>query len=157
MFKEFKEFALKGSLVDLAVGFIVGAFGKITPCSSTTSSCRRSACFWAKSISPVCSSTSGGGYATLEAAKAAGAATLNYGAFLSTVVDFLLVALALFFVVKQMKSWAPPAGPAAPAAKSCPFVFPVFRRRPPRWPCPPPIPPLTAARPACSMMSMGMS
>ena len=124
MFKEFKEFALKGSLVDLAVGFIVGgAFGKIVTSLVNDILMPPLGLLLGKvDFSGLFIDLSGGGYATLEAAKAAGAATLNYGAFLTTVVDFLLVALALFFVVKQMNRLRRPA-PAAPAAKSCPFCL----------------------------------
>lgn len=119
--KEFKEFAVKGNAVDMAVGIIVGAaFGKIV--TSIVNDV----------IMPPIGKLLGGvdftglflnlgseTYATLADAKAAGAATLNYGAFLQTVVDFIIVAFAVFMLVKginslRKKEEAAPAAPPAP-------------------------------------------
>jgi large conductance mechanosensitive channel len=121
LMKEFKEFAVKGNAMDMAVGIIVGAaFGKIV--SSLVSDV----------IMPPIGKLMGGvdftalfvnlgseSYATLAAAKAAGAATLNYGAFLQSVVDFVIVAFAIFMLVKGLNSLRKqedeaPAAPAAP-------------------------------------------
>lgn len=119
--KEFKEFAVKGNAVDMAVGIIVGAaFGKIV--TSIVNDI----------IMPPIGKLLGGvnftglfvnlgseTFATLADAKAAGAATLNYGAFLQTVVDFVIVAFAIFMLVKginslRKKEEEAPAEPAAP-------------------------------------------
>jgi len=126
MFKEFKEFAMKGNVVDLAVGVVIGgAFGAIVNA------------LVADLIMPTVGLITGGvdfsnmfavlkagaagaaGYATLAAAKADGAVTLNYGVFLNAVVNFLIVAFALFLVVKAMNSArrqeaAAPAPPPEP-------------------------------------------
>ncbi len=120
LLKEFKEFAVKGNALDMAVGIIVGAaFGKIV--SSMVNDV----------IMPPIGKLLGGvdftglfvnlgsdTYATLAAAKAAGAATLNYGAFLQSVVDFVIVAFAIFMLVKGINSLRkkdePPAAPPAP-------------------------------------------
>ena len=64
---------------------------------------------------------SGQSYPTLAAAKAAGAATINYGLFLNTVIDFVIVAFAIFLVVRQMNRWSKPA--PVPATKDCPYCF----------------------------------
>ena len=120
LMKEFKEFAVKGNAMDMAVGIIVGAaFGKIV--SSLVNDV----------IMPPIGKILGGvnftglfvnlgaeSYATLADAKAAGAATLNYGAFVQAVVDFVIVAFAIFMLVKGInsrKKEEPQATPAAPA------------------------------------------
>ena len=118
MLKEFKEFAMKGNVVDMAIGIVIGAaFGKIV------------SSFVADVLMPPFGllmgkvdftnwfvSLSGGDYATLKAAKDAGAVTLNYGAFLSTVLDFIIIAFAIFLLVKQINRLKkePPPAPAEP-------------------------------------------
>jgi large conductance mechanosensitive channel len=126
MFKEFKEFAMKGNLMDIAVGFIIGgAFGKIVTSLVNDILMPPLGMLLGKvDFSKLFIDLSGAGHPTLDAAKAAGAATLNYGAFINTIIDFLLVALALFFVIKQMNKLRKPApAPAAPAAKDCPYCL----------------------------------
>jgi len=66
---------------------------------------------------------SGTSYPTLAQAKAAGAATINYGVFLNTVLDFLIVALVIFLLVRQVNRWNKPAPVAAPTTKECPYCF----------------------------------
>ena len=122
MLKEFREFAMKGNVLDMAIGIIIGAaFGKIV------------SSFVADMLMPPLSmllgkvdftnwfiSLSGGDYATLAAARQAGAVTLNYGTFINTVIDFLIVAFAIFLMVKQinrLKKEAPPPPPAEPPAE----------------------------------------
>ena len=127
MLKEFKEFALKGSLLDLAIGFILGgAFGKIVssfvndiimpPIGLLLRKMQFSDLFW---------SLNGEQYASLQAAKDAGAPTLNYGNFLSLIIDFIIVAFVLFLIVRQVnrlrKLSEKPAAPAAPTTKDCPY------------------------------------
>jgi large conductance mechanosensitive channel len=116
---EFRDFAVRGNVVDMAVGIIIGgAFGKIV--SSMVGDV----------IMPVVGKATGGldfsemyvaldgkEYETLAAAKAAGAATLNYGVFLTTVVDFVIIAFVIFLMIKQMnrlKKSDPPPPPAPP-------------------------------------------
>lgn len=128
MFKEFKQFAMQGNVVDLAVGLVVGAaFGAIV--TSVVQDV----------VMPVFGVITGGldfgqrfallregspvgPYATLAAAKAAGAATLNYGLFLNAIVNFLIVAFALFVVIKAMNTARRPAqdAPAPPPAPPAP-------------------------------------
>lgn len=127
MFKEFKKFAMRGNVVDMAVGIIIGAaFGKIV------------ASFVKDIIMPPIGlllgdvdfanlfvNLSEGSYATLAQAQEAGAATLNYGVFINTVVDFLIVAFAIFIVIRQMNrlKQAEEAAPAEPTTRDCPFCL----------------------------------
>lgn len=124
MLKEFKEFAMRGNVMDMAVGIIIGAaFGKIV--SSLVSDVIMppiGKLMGGVDFSNLYISLSGGDYASLEAAKAAGAATINYGVFLNTVIDFVIVAFAIFLVVKAMnRARRKQEVPApAPTTKSCP-------------------------------------
>jgi large conductance mechanosensitive channel len=104
MFKEFKEFAMRGNVLDMAVGIVIGAaFGAIV-----TS-------FVADVLmSPL------GHYDTLLAAKAAGAATLNYGLFINAVVNFLIVAFAVFLLVRAVNRMQKKQAPAAATTRECP-------------------------------------
>jgi len=124
MWKEFREFALKGNAVDLAIGVIIGAaFGAIV--ASLVSDIM---------MPPIGKALGGvdfsnlfvvlgdGTYASLAEAQKAGAATVNYGVFLNKLINFLIVAFVLFMVVKavnRMKREAPAAAPA-PTEKECP-------------------------------------
>ena len=126
MLKEFKEFAMKGNVLDLAIAVIVGgAFGPIVnslvndvimpPIGLVLRHVDFKELF--VTLSPE-------SYATLAAAKAAGAPIIAYGNFLNTVVNFLIVSFAMFLVVRQInrlqrRMQAPPA----PAAKDCPYCF----------------------------------
>jgi large conductance mechanosensitive channel len=120
--KEFKEFALKGNAVDLAIGVVIGAaFGAIVnslvndiimpPIGKLIGGADFSDLFVV--LGP-------GSYPSLAAAKEAGAATLNYGAFVNTVVRFLIIAAALFFVVRGMISLKRAEPAPAPTTKDCP-------------------------------------
>jgi large conductance mechanosensitive channel len=126
MFKEFKEFAMRGNVVDMAVGIVIGAaFGAIV-----TS-------FVGDVLMPVIGMITGGAdfsnhfvllrdgttagpYASLAAAKEAGAVAVGYGALINTIVNFLIVAFALFLVIKGMNATRKQqeAAPAAPPAPS---------------------------------------
>jgi large conductance mechanosensitive channel len=131
MWKEFKEFAVRGNVMDMAVGIVIGAaFGAIV------------SSFVADVIMPpiglllgnvdfsnlfivLKAGTAPGPYETLAAAKEAGAVTLNIGLFINTVISFLIIAWAVFLVVKQVnrlkkKAEAPAA---APTTKECPYCF----------------------------------
>jgi large conductance mechanosensitive channel len=123
MLKDFKEFAMRGNVIDLAVGVIIGAaFGKIV--SSLVEDVIMppiGLLLGHANFSGLFINLSRQSYETLEAAKAHNAATLNYGIFLNTVISFLLVAFAVFRVVHQVNSWTRKLeAPAAPTTKDCP-------------------------------------
>jgi large conductance mechanosensitive channel len=119
--KEFKEFAMRGSVLDLAVGVIIGAaFGKIVsslvddilmpPLGQLLGNVDFSGLFI---------SLSGEHFDSLQTAKAAGKATLNYGNFINTVINFLIVAFSIFLVVRVVNRWMPKP-PVPVATKDCP-------------------------------------
>ncbi len=121
--KEFKEFALKGNMIDLAVGVIIGAaFGKVV--SSIVDDLLMpvlGAIAGKHDFSNYFVNLSGGHYDTLAQAKAAGAATLNYGMFVNVVIQFLIVALAIFLVIRQVNRMRrKPAEVVTPQMKDCP-------------------------------------
>jgi large conductance mechanosensitive channel len=134
MFKEFKEFAMKGSVLDMAVGIIIGAaFGAVVasfvgdvlmpPIGLLLGNVDFSNLY----VVLAAGKTAGGPYASLAQAQAAGAVTLNYGVFITRIIGFLIVAFALFLVIRSMnrlkaKVVEAPA-PALPATKECPFCF----------------------------------
>jgi large conductance mechanosensitive channel len=124
MLKEFKEFAMRGNVMDMAIGIIIGAaFGKII--SSLVSDVLMppiGKLMGGVDFSNLFISLSGGSHASLEAAKAAGAATINYGVFINTVIDFVIVAFVIFLFVKAMNKAKrkQAATEAAPTTKSCP-------------------------------------
>jgi len=130
MFKEFKEFAMKGSLLDLAIGFIMGgAFGKIVTSLVNDVIMPPIGLLLGKvDFSSLFINLSGKPYATLAEAKAAGAATINYGLFLNVLIDFIIVALVMFLLVKQVNKLRRKAAeaPAVPTTKECPFCLSVI-------------------------------
>lgn len=119
MLKDFKEFAMRGNVVDMAVGIIIGgAFGKIiTSLVNDVIMPPIGMLVGNVDFSQLFINLGGTAYATLAEAQEAGAATINYGVFLQTVFDFLIVAFAIFMVIKQMNRLkkkeveAPPAPP----------------------------------------------
>jgi len=121
MLKEFKEFAMRGNVLDLAVGVIIGgAFGKIV--SSLVEDVIMppiGRLLGPVNFSDLFINLSSKSYETLKDAKAASAATLNYGLFLNTVISFLIVAFCVFLVVKQINRFAPKPAPV-PTTKDCP-------------------------------------
>ena len=123
MFKEFKAFAMRGNVLDMAVGIIIGAaFGRIiTSLVSDILMPPIGLILGKVDFSTLFLNISGTSYPTLAAAKAANAATINYGAFLNTVIDFLIVAFAVFLMVRQINRWSKPAPAAAPTTKECPY------------------------------------
>jgi large conductance mechanosensitive channel len=126
MFKEFKDFIMRGNVLDLAIGVIIGgAFGKIItslvndvimpPIGLLAGKVDFSTLFINLSAAP---------YATLAEAQTAGAPTINYGLFLNTVIDFLIVALVVFLLVRQVNRLYPkPAAAPAPVTKECPYCL----------------------------------
>ena len=122
--KEFKEFAVKGNVVDMAVGVVIGAaFGKIvTSLVNDVIMPPIGLALGNVDFSNLFVTLSEGEYASLDAAQKAGAATLNYGLFVNTIINFLIVAFAIFVVVKIMNSLKKkePVAAPAPTEKACP-------------------------------------
>jgi large conductance mechanosensitive channel len=135
MLKEFKEFAMRGSVIDLAVGVIIGAaFGRVV--ASLVDDIIMppiGRLLGHVDFSNLFINLSGTHYPTVAAAKAAGAPTLNYGLFLNTVISFLFVAFAVFLLVQQVNRWSrKPAPAAAPTTKECPqcaMTIPIQAKR----------------------------
>ena len=135
MFKEFKEFAMRGNVVDLAVGVIIGAaFGKIV--SSLVEDVIMppiGRLIGHVNFSELFINLSDKSYATLKDAKADGAPTLNYGIFLNSVITFLIVAFVVFLVVQLVNRLTrKPEASAAPTTKDCPqcaMAIPVAAKR----------------------------
>jgi len=131
MLKEFKEFAMKGNVVDMAVGIIIGAaFGTIVksvvddvimpPIGLLLGNVD-----FANLFITLKQGAAAGPYATLELAKKAGAVTLNYGAFFNTIVSFVIVAFSVFLLIKGMNKLKRQQveAPAAPTTKECPHCL----------------------------------
>ena len=126
MWNEFKAFVMRGSVVDMAVGVILGtAFGKIVtslvsdilmpPIGLLLNEVDFSNLFLNLSRTP---------YSSLAQAKAAGAATINYGVFVSDVINFLVIAMVMFWLIKPINRWkGVRAAAAAPAVKDCPYCL----------------------------------
>src|SRR5436309_12934761 len=119
MLKEFKEFVMRGNVIDLAVGVVIGAaFGKIIgslvedvvmpPIGLALGNVDFSNLFV---------NLSGKDYPSVAAAKAAGAATLNYGIFFNTILNFIIIAFAVFILIRQISRMQKPASAAAPTTK----------------------------------------
>src|SRR6202045_1833974 len=126
MMKEFKEFAMRGNVIDMAVGIIIGAaFGQIvTSFVQDVLMPPMGRLLGRVDFSNLFVSLNGQHYDTVAAAKAAGAATINYGLFINTVINFLIVAFAVFLLVRQVNRLAPkPAPAAAPATRDCPYCL----------------------------------
>lgn len=125
MWKEFKKFAMRGNVIDLAVGIVIGAaFGKIV------------SSFVADIVMPLIGvllgrisfenlfvSLSGEKFDSLVAAQEAGAPTLNYGLFINAIIDFLIVAFAIFLVIRGINKLQKPPPEATPTTKICPYCF----------------------------------
>jgi len=131
VFKEFKEFAMKGNVVDMAVGIIIGgAFGTIVkslvtdvlmpPIGLLLGNVSFSDLFLTLKAGEV-----SGPYATLAQAQEAGAVTVNYGVFINTIISFIIVAFAVFMIIKQMNRLkkVEEAPPAEPTTKECPHCY----------------------------------
>ena len=123
MLKGFKEFAMRGNVLDMAVGIIIGAaFGKIV--SSLVDDIFMpplGRLLGHVNFTDFFISLNGKHYDTLAAAKTAAAPTLNYGQFVNTVINFLIVAFAVYLLVQQVNRWTKKPAPAAAATtKECP-------------------------------------
>ena len=131
MFKEFKEFAMKGNVVDMAVGIVIGAaFGSIIkslvadvimpPIGLLLGNVDFSNLFVIIKQAPVAET-----FATLAEAQKAGAVTINYGMFINTIISFIIVAFAIFLVIKNLNALKreKEAPPEEPTTKECPHCF----------------------------------
>jgi large conductance mechanosensitive channel len=137
MLQEFKEFAMRGSLLDMAIGIIIGAaFGEIVnslvndvlmpPIGLLLGNVDFSSLFINLSGQP---------FDSLAEAQAAGAATINYGLFLNTVINFLIVAFVMFLLVRQVNRLRrEPEQPAEPTTKECPYCLSIVPLRATRCP-----------------------
>ena len=127
MWKEFKEFTLRGSVLDLAIGIIIGAaFGKIITSFVNDILMPPIGLVLGKvDFANLFINLSGTPYTTLADAQAAGAATINYGIFINTVLDFIIVAFVIFLLIRQINRMKrkEAATLAAPTTKECPYCF----------------------------------
>ncbi len=129
MFKEFKEFAMKGNVMDMAVGIIIGAaFGLIVaslvndilmpPIGLLLGNVDFSNIFAVLKDGKI-----PGPYPSVAGAKAAGAVTMNIGLFINTIINFIIVAFAIFMVIRNINRLKKPAPAAAPITKDCSFCY----------------------------------
>lgn len=120
---EFKEFTVKGNVMDMAVGIIIGAaFGSIVnslvkdvlmpPIGMITGGINFADLFYA---------LDGKSYATLAEAQAAAAPTINYGLFINSIISFIIVALAIFILIREVNKLKKQPAPPEPNTKNCPF------------------------------------
>ena len=128
MLKEFKEFAMRGNVLDMAIGIIIGAaFGRIVSSFVNDVIMPPIGLLMGKvDFSSLFLNLSGAPYATLEEAKKAGAPVIAYGAFLNTILDFVIVAFVVFLLIRQVNRFkrAPEAAPAT--TKECPYCLSVI-------------------------------
>ncbi|MCU0522490.1 MAG: large conductance mechanosensitive channel protein MscL [Anaerolineae bacterium] len=125
MWSEFKKFIMRGNVLDLAIGVIIGgAFGAIVQSLVKDVIMPPIGLLLGKvDFAGLFINLSGTKYATLAAAQEAGAATINYGLFINTVINFLIVGFVVFLVVKQINRMKKPEAVAEPTTKPCPFCF----------------------------------
>ena len=125
MLKEFKEFIMRGNVLDLAVGIIIGgAFGKIVSSFVTDILMPPLGLIMGKvNFSDLFINLSSTAYPTVAAAKAAGAPTINYGLFINTIIDFVIVAFAIYLMITQVNRLQKKPEAASPATKECPFCI----------------------------------
>jgi len=138
MLKEFREFALRGNAVDLAIGVIIGAAfgGIVTSLVNDILMPPIGKALGGVDFSNFFLVLGAGQFPSLKAAKDAGAATINYGVFLNTVINFIIIAIVLFAVVRGMNRLKreEPAPAAAPTTKDCPFCATAIPLRATRCP-----------------------
>jgi len=125
MLKEFKEFAVRGNVLDMAVGIIIGAaFGRIITSLVNDVLMPPIGLLVGKvDFSNLFINLSGTSYPSLAEARKAGASLVAYGAFLNTVFDFVIVAFVIFLLIKQINRLKKPAPVAAPSTKDCPYCL----------------------------------
>ena len=127
MLKEFKEFIMRGNVLDMAIGIVIGgAFGKIiTSLVNDILMPPIGVLLGNVDFASLFINLSGKPYASLADAKAAGAATINYGLFLNTVIDFVIVAFVIFLLIRAVNRMRrkQEAAPAVPTTKECPYCL----------------------------------
>jgi large conductance mechanosensitive channel len=125
MFKEFREFAIKGNAVDLAIGVMIGAaFGAVvTSLVNDVIMPPIGRLLGGVDFSNFFVVLSSGEYASLKVAKEAGAATLNYGVFINTIINFLIIAFILFLIVRTMNRLRRAEPAPSPTTKGCPHCM----------------------------------
>ena len=127
MLKEFREFAMRGNVIDMAVGVIIGAaFGKIVSSFTNDVLMPPIGLMLGKvDFSNLYLNLSGTPYPSLAEARKAGAATINYGVFFNSVLDFVIVAFVLFLLIRQINRLLSPAPPrpGEPTQKECPYCL----------------------------------
>jgi large conductance mechanosensitive channel len=123
--KEFREFAMRGNVLDMAIGIIIGtAFGKIITSLVNDILMPPIGVLMGKmDFANLFVNISPQKYQRLTEAKAAGAATINYGLFLNTIIDFIIVAFVIFLLIRQVNRFKKKEEPAAPITKDCPYCF----------------------------------
>ena len=128
MFKEFKEFAMRGNVLDMAVGIIIGAaFGRIITSLVNDVIMPPIGLLLGKvDFSSLFINLSGTPYASLADARKAGAAVIGYGAFLNTILDFVVVAFVIFLLIRQVNKMKKEPAPAAATTKECPYCLSVI-------------------------------
>jgi large conductance mechanosensitive channel len=125
MVKEFKEFVMRGNVIDLAVAVIIGgAFGKIvTSLVNDIIMPLVGQALGKVNFTDLFISLSGTKYASLADAQAAGAATVNYGIFINAIIDFIIIAFVIFLIILQINRLKKAPAPAALTTKECPYCF----------------------------------
>jgi large conductance mechanosensitive channel len=138
LFKDFKEFIMRGNVLDLAVAVIIGAaFGKaITSLVNDVLMPPLGLLLGKVDFSNLFINLSGTPYASLADAKAAGAATINYGLFLNNIVDFVIVAFAIFLIIRVVNRLqkVKAAPPPEPTTKDCPYCLSTIPNKTTRYP-----------------------
>jgi large conductance mechanosensitive channel len=125
MLKEFKEFVMKGNVIDLAVAVIIGAaFGKIvTSFTNDIIMPPIGLLLGNVNFTDLFIALDGKEYASLAIAQAAGAPTINYGVFINTIIDFIIVAFVIFLIIRQVNRSKRAPAPAVPTTKDCPYCY----------------------------------
>ncbi|MGH7825040.1 MAG: large conductance mechanosensitive channel protein MscL, partial [Candidatus Binatia bacterium] len=125
MLKEFKEFVMRGNVLDLAIAVVIGAaFGKIvTSFVEDILMPPIGLALGNVDFSNLFINLSATDYPSLAAAKAAGAATLNYGVFFNNILNFLIIGFAIFLLIRQVNRLQKPAPAAAPTTRDCPYCL----------------------------------
>ena len=128
MLKEFKEFIMRGNVLDLAIGIIIGgAFGKIvTSFVNDILMPPIGLLLGGVDFSNLFLSLDGKAYPSLAAAQEVGAPTINFGLFINNIIDFLIVGFAIFLVIRAVNRLQRPKPAAAPTTKDCPYCLSVI-------------------------------
>jgi large conductance mechanosensitive channel len=132
MFKEFKDFAMRGNVVDMAVGIIIGAaFGTIVnslvkDVIMPPIGLALGRVDFTQLFAVLKQGVPAAPYPTLADAQAAGAVTVNYGVFVNTIISFVIIAFAVFILIRQVNRFKREAPAPAPSSKECPYCFSII-------------------------------